>query len=210
MLGFVDSLLDQAEDAFHRVAYSVRKIIRFSKEAKISTSLLLALAVVIALFFGTGRDHAGLTVFTLSGSDAAPWRDIILALSVSYVVIALIVGPLWLLADAGSTTNPEFFGKFAYLFVLLFFGFSLIYYDLGAKQLWSPGDLSHVSTMFVTTGTIVTAGFAGIEPKSDWVRGLLVVQMVVDIVLVATVGSMAIQRYSSPSKPGHSDRAETS
>ena len=168
------------------------------------------LAVVIALFFGTGRDHAGLTVFTLSGSDAAPWREIILAVSVSYIVIALIVGPLWLLADAGSATNPELFGKFAYLLVLLFFGFSLIYFDLGSKQLWSPGDLSHVSTMFVTSGTIVTAGFAGIEPKSDWVRGLLVVQMVVDIVLVASVGAIALQRYSSPSNLGHSDRAETS
>jgi hypothetical protein len=62
-------------------------------------------------------------------------------------------------------------------------------------------------------GTIVTAGFAGIEPKSDWVRGLLLLQMIVDIVLVAFVGAIALQRYGerpSPPSVGQSDRAETS
>jgi hypothetical protein len=209
----VGSLLDQLKDAPHRAADSVRKVKRLSEETKISVLELLVLAGVIALFFGTGRDHAGLTVFTLSGSNGAPWRDIIVALSVAYVVLVLTVAPLERLADARSATGPELFGKFAYLLVLLFFGFSLIYYYACSKQLWSPHDLSHVSTMFVTMGTIVTAGFAGIEPKSDWIRGLLVLQMIVDIVLVATVGSMALQRYSegrSPSNLGQSDRAETS
>jgi hypothetical protein len=125
----------------------------------------------------------------------------------------LVVGPFELLADARSATRPELFGRFTYLLVLLFFGFSLIYYYLGSKQPWSPNDLLHISAMFVTMGTIVTAGFAGIEPKSDWVRLLLVLQMIVDIVLVASVGGMALQRYSerpSPSNLGQSDRAETS
>ena len=107
--------------------------------------------------------------------------------------------------------NPNFI-RFA-LLALLFFGFSLIYYDLGSKELWSPDDLSHVSALFVTMGTIVTAGFAGIEPKSDWVRGLLVLQMIVDTVLVATLGTLVLQRYSEgppTSNPGQSDRPETS
>jgi len=209
----VDSLRDQATDASHRVADSVRNAKRLSKETKISALDLLVLAVVIALFAGTGRDHAGLTVFTLSGSDAASWRDIIVALSIAYIVLVLAVAPFELLAGARSATRAELFGKFAYLLVLLFVGFSLIYYYVGSKQLWSPDDLSHVSAMFVTMGTIVTAGFAGIEPKSDWIRGLLVLQMTIDIVLVATVGSMALQRYGEPpsaSNVGHSDRAETS
>ena len=209
----MDSLRDQATDASHRVADSVRNAKRLSKETKISALDLLVLAVVIALFAGTGRDHAGLTVFTLSGSDAASWRDIIVALSIAYIVLVLAVAPFELLAGARSATRAELFGKFAYLLVLLFVGFSLIYYYVGSKQLWSPDDLSHVSAMFVTMGTIVTAGFAGIEPKSDWIRGLLVLQMTIDIVLVATVGSMALQRYGEPpsaSNVGHSDRAETS
>jgi hypothetical protein len=66
--------------------------------------------------------------------------------------------------------------------------------------------------MFVTMGTIVTAGFAGIEPKSDWVRLLLLLQMIVDIVLVASVGAMALQRYGEPPSPsnlGQSDPSET-
>ena len=173
---------------------------------------LVALAVVIALFCGTGRDHAGLTVFALSGSDAGPWRDIIVALSVAYIVLVLAVAPLELLANARSATRPELFGKFAYLLVLLFFGFSLIYYDLGSKHLWSPNDLSHVSAMFVTMGTVVAAGYAGISPTSDWVRGLQVLQMIVDLVLVATVGSIVLQAYSERPSPstGQSDRAETS
>ena len=197
----------------HRVADSVRKLNRLSKEAKVGALHLLALAVVIALFGGTGRDHAGLTVFTLSGSDAATLRDIIVALSGSYIVLVLTVAPFELLADARSATRPELLGKFVYLLALLFFGFSLIYYDLGSKQLWSPDDLSHVSALFVTMGTIVTAGFAGIEPKSDWIRGLLVLQMIVDIVLVASVGSIALQSYTegpSPSNSGQPDRAEPS
>jgi hypothetical protein len=209
----VDSLRDQAKNSPHRVADSARKLIRLIKEAKVGAVPLLALAVVIVLFSGTGRDHAGLTIFTLSGSDATLWRDVILAISVGYIVLVLVVAPFERLADARSAPFPELFGKFAYLLVLLFFGFSLIYYDLGSKQLWSPNDLSHVSALFVTTGTIVTAGFAGIEPKSDWVRGLLVLQMIVDIVLVATVGSMVLQRYTerpSSSNVGQSDRTETS
>jgi hypothetical protein len=209
----VDSLRDQAKDASHRIADSVRDVKRFSNEAKIGAPSMLALAAVVALFFGTGRDHAGLTIFTFSGSDAEPWRDILLAMSIAYIVLALTVAPFERLAHARSATNAELFGKFAYLLVLLFFGFSLIYYYLGSKQLWSPSDLSHVSAMFVTMGTIVTAGFASIEPKSDWVRGLLLLQMIVDIVLVATVGSMALQRYTerpSSSNTGQSGRADAS
>jgi len=129
-----------------------------------------------------------------------------------YIVLVLAVAPLELLANVRSATLPELFGKFAFLLVLLFFGFSLIYYDLGSKQLWSPGDLSHVSAMFVTMGTIVTAGYAGLEPKSDWVRGLQVLQMIVDTVLVATVGGLVIQRYTrrpSRSNLDQPDRAQT-
>jgi hypothetical protein len=122
----VDSLRDQAKDAPHRVADSVRKVRRLSEETKISVLELLVLAGVIVLFFGTGRDHAGLTIFTLSGSDTAPLRDIIVALSGAYIVLVLVVAPFERLADVRSATRPELFGKFAYLLALLFFGFSLI------------------------------------------------------------------------------------
>jgi hypothetical protein len=132
---------------------------------------LLVLAVVVVLFLGTGRDHAGLTVFTLSGTDVAPLRDVIVAASIAYIVLVLVVSPFELLAHARSATRTELLGRFAYLFLLLTFGFSLIYYDLGSKQLWSPNDLSHVSALYVTLGTIASNGFAGIEPKSDWLRG---------------------------------------
>jgi hypothetical protein len=107
----VDSLRVQAKDASHRVADSVRNAKRLSKEARISALALFVLAVVIALFCGTGRDNAGLTVFTLSGSDAAPWRDIIVAVSVAYIVLVLAVAPFELLADARSATRPELFGN---------------------------------------------------------------------------------------------------
>ena len=209
----MDSPLDQAKDVPHRVAHSVRKITALSKETKVSVPSLLVLAVVIVLFFGTGRDHAGLTFFTVSGSQVAPLRDTIVGLSIAFIVLVLAVAPLELLAHVRSATLPQLLGKFAYLIVLLFFGFSLVYYDLGSEQLWSPGDLSHVSAMFVTMGTIVTAGYAGLEPKSDWVRGLQVLQMIVDTVLVATVGGLVIQRYTqrpSRSKLDQSDRAQTS
>jgi hypothetical protein len=208
----VHSLLDEAKDVSHHVADSVRKVKRLSKETHVRVSSLLVLAVVIALFWGTGRDHAGLTFFTLSGSDSVLWRDIIVALSGAYIVLVLAVAPLELLANVRRATLPELFGKFAYLLVLLFFGFSLIYYDLGSKRFWSPGDLSHVSAMFVTMGTIVTAGYAGLEPTSDWVRGLQVLQMIVDIVLVGTVGGLVLQRYTArpSSSTRQSDRAQTS
>jgi hypothetical protein len=61
-------------------------------------------------------------------------------------------------------------------------------------------------------GTIVTAGYAGLTPTSDWVRGVQVLQMIVDIVLVASVGGLVLQRYTERPSPstGQSDRAETS
>ena len=111
----VDGLLDQARKAPHRVADSVRKLKRFSKEAHISALELLVLVVVIGLFWGTGRDQAGLTFFTISGSDAAPWRDIIVGVSIAYIVLVLAVAPFERLADARECSSPELFGKFAYL-----------------------------------------------------------------------------------------------
>jgi hypothetical protein len=139
--------------------------------------------------------------------------DVVVAVSVAYIVLVLVVSPFELLAHARSATRVELFGRFAYLFVLLSFGFSLIYYDLGSKQLWSPNDLSHISAIYVTLGTIVSNGFAGIEPKSDWLRGVISLQVIVDLVLVVFVGAIALQRYgerASPSNVGQSDRAETS
>jgi hypothetical protein len=198
----VDSLRAQAKNAYHRFAHSVRSARRLIKETKVSTLQLLVLAVVVILFFGTGRDRAGLTIFTLSGTDAATLRDIIVGVSVGYIVVVLVVSPFALLAQARSATRPELLGRFAYLFLLLSFGFSLIYYDLGSKELWSPNDLSHVSALYVTLGTIASNGFAGVEPKSDWLRGLISLQVIVDIVLVVFVGAVALQRYG--------ERAETS
>jgi hypothetical protein len=82
---------------------------RFSKEAKVSALELLVLAVVIVLFWGTGRDHAGLTVFTLSGSDAAPWRDIIVAVIVAYIVLVRVVAPFELLGRRANCNSPGAF-----------------------------------------------------------------------------------------------------
>jgi hypothetical protein len=209
----VDSLRVQAKDASHRVADSVHNAKRLIKETKVSALQLFVLAVVVVLFLGTGRDHAGLTIFTLSGTDVAPLRDIIVAVSVAYIILVLVVSPFELLAHARTASRSELFGRFVYLFVLLSFGFSLIYYDLGSKQLWSPNDLSHISAIYVTLGTIASNGFAGIEPKSDWLRVVISLQVIVDIVLVVFVGAIALQRYGerpSRSNTGQSDRAGTS
>jgi hypothetical protein len=204
----VDSLRVQAKDASHRVAHSVRNSKRLSKETKVSALRLLVLAVVVVLFLATGRDQAGLTVFTLSGTDVAPLRDIIVAVSVAYIVIVLVVSPFELLAHARSATRPELLGRFAYLFILLSFGFSLIYYDLGSKQLWTPNDLSHISAIYVTLGTIASNGFAGIEPKSDWIRGVISLQVIVDIVLVVFVGAVTLQRYGERPSPSNTGQSE--
>jgi hypothetical protein len=59
---------------------------------------------------------------------------------------------------------------------------------------------------------VLLAG-AGIEPNSDRIRGVISLQVIVDIVLVVFVGAIMLQRYGerpSLSNIGQSDRAETS
>jgi hypothetical protein len=73
--------------------------------------------------------------------------------------------------------------------------FAFIYWRSGTAANWGM-PLSHLDALFLAVGTLTTAGAAGIVPHTEWARGMLAIQMVVDIVSVTLVTGLVISRLS--------------
>jgi hypothetical protein len=67
-----------------------------------------------------------------------------------------------------------------WLVLYLIWTFSFTYYLLGSPHYWSK-ELSHVDAIYVAVGTLTTAGSAGISASDDLTRGILIGQMVIDL-----------------------------
>jgi hypothetical protein len=73
---------------------------------------------------------------------------------------------------------------------------SIVYYSIGGRHNWNV-RLSHVNALLVSVGTLTTAGTAGITPRSELARGLLVGQMVIDFAVVTVVIGLVLQRLAT-------------
>lgn len=70
-------------------------------------------------------------------------------------------------------------------------------YLLSGWQHWSV-HIHHRTALGMAVGTFTTAGLPGVEPMTDFARGLIAWQQVVDVVLVAVLLAIIARRIDAP------------
>lgn len=78
--------------------------------------------------------------------------------------------------------------------------FAAIYWRSGTRANWGMA-LTHLDAVFLTVGTLTTAGASGISPHTEWARGMLTLQMTIDIVSVTLITGLVIARLSERRRP---------
>ncbi len=74
---------------------------------------------------------------------------------------------------------------------------AITYYSIGTRSNWNM-ELSHLDALVVSIGTLTTVGTAGISPRSELARGIILGQMVADFVVVTVAVGFVLQRVISP------------
>jgi voltage-gated potassium channel len=82
-----------------------------------------------------------------------------------------------------------------YTWAVLIATYSTVYYNTADEGNWSRG-LSHVDALLLTMGTLTTAGTGDIQPRSELARGLLTIQMTLDVVVVTIMATVVLSRLS--------------
>src|SRR5437763_10545005 len=80
--------------------------------------------------------------------------------------------------------------------VLLVLDFSIWYASIGTTANWSP-RLTRLDGLALALGTLTTAGAPGITPHSELARGIITVQLVVDILAVIVLFGLFVGRLAS-------------
>lgn len=133
-------------------------------------------------------------------STARHWNAISVG-SVIFSVLLLALMGFVIASQAVRGTRPLrqlAFSAFTMLSLVLVDA-AIAYYSIGGGANWNM-KLSHVDAMLVSVGTLTTAGTAGITPRSEIARGLLVGQMVVDFAVVTIVVGLVLQRLANDSQ----------
>jgi hypothetical protein len=70
--------------------------------------------------------------------------------------------------------------------------FATLYYEYGLNNWTKP--LSHVDAIFVALGMLTTAGTGELQASTDFARGLLVMQMVADLLVFTAIVGVVTHR----------------
>jgi hypothetical protein len=135
-------------------------------------------------------------------------------LAVGLSVVSLIVGRVICGARHGRPIPWLLVRAFLGLgfTVVLFAG---VYYGIGGSKDWKcempRGKVCHLSqgeALYVSVGTLSTAGTGGTSAKSEEAQLLLTLQMVVDLVVVAGMLAVVVTRLAEPPRgvPGLTGR----
>jgi hypothetical protein len=116
---------------------------------------------------------------------------------VGFSVWAILRERLWIAIATSLYTVMVVVGAFASTY--------LVY---GSKEDWSI-RLTRVDALLVAVGTLATTGTNGIEPVSETSRGLLTLQMSIDIVLgVVLFALLAARIFGAAAPRGTASRDE--
>jgi hypothetical protein len=117
------------------------------------------------------------TIFTVAAIVVATWAGSFAC----YVLLGSTVVAIFGSVLAQSVAEVvQAVASVVWLVLYLIWTFSFTYYLLGSPHHWSK-ELSHVDAIYVTVGTLTTAGSAGISASDDLTRGILIGQMVLDL-----------------------------
>ncbi len=146
---------------------------------------------LVALYYAGAQVYTWLDFFTLDPGKS-PTRPEIIVPAVAEVVSALLVAA-WVILSRSltwaliATVNA---------LVLLVGEFSAWYLSYGGPENWTP-QLTRLDALGVTLGTLTTAGAPGIAPHTDLARGLVTVQLVVDILAAIVLFGLFATRLAS-------------
>jgi hypothetical protein len=94
-------------------------------------------------------------------------------------------------------------------FLLLIVDFAGFYWRFGTAPNFNA-TLSRLDALYFTLGTLTTAGTGSITPESQLARGLVSIQMILDLMLVAVAATIIVARLSEwlpKSKPSSLTKA---
>jgi hypothetical protein len=100
------------------------------------------------------------------------------------VVVLFREDPIWSFLSAAATL--------AMLGAL----FAYLYYLMGTGGNWKH-SLSHTDALFVSVGTLTTAGSPGVEPQTELARRFMTIQMALDLVFVLFPLGIAVALMAS-------------
>lgn len=83
--------------------------------------------------------------------------------------------------------------------------FASAYFNFGSPQNFTgisghSARLSHLDALSLTAGNLSTAG-SPVGPRSQWARGLVIIQQLVDFGFLGFIAAVAIGRLRAPSSP---------
>jgi len=92
--------------------------------------------------------------------------------------------------------------------VLLAFMFALVYYGMNLRR---PGEVAGLSTrldsLYFVISTTLTVGFGDIHAAGQLARGVVIVQMLFNVIFVATAGALISSRVRDRAARRAADRA---
>lgn len=149
-----------------------------------------ALLAAASLAYWGWHIYAGLH---LPSHRHAPPRIIITAITTAGWVLCGVGGLVMLARD---TNVPRVTVAVWVVFALqtLVWIFALFYYLAGTGNNWSP-PLDHGSALFLAVGTLTT-GAPGVTPVSGAARGLMTVQMVIDLFVLTIITGFVVERLA--------------
>jgi hypothetical protein len=143
------------------------------------------------------RIHIHGTILTVAAIVVTANVGLFLFTLLLYSTVFAIVGPF--LADSVAWVVLAV-AAVVWLILYLIWLFSFVYYLLGNLHHWST-PLSHVDAIYVTVGTLTTAGSAGISAKGDLTHSVLIGQMILDLLCVTVSLALILHRAMQAVQP---------
>jgi hypothetical protein len=140
---------------------------------------------------------AGLTwVFVVANQKGLGWIGAALTGLVGLATIGIVIRRLLDPKD----DLPSLVRVTTYVLFAVIADYSFFYYTCGAEQNWSI-RLTHLDALFITFGTLTTAGTGDIHPRTELARGLMMSQMIVDILTVTVMATLLLARLGASRAP---------
>jgi ABC-type multidrug transport system fused ATPase/permease subunit len=129
-------------------------------------------------------------------------------LTLSYILFATVATCAWAayIYKIGTHLASDIFLAVGLSLVNIVTWFTFAYHSVGTDSNFS-GKLTHLDAVYFTLGTLTTAGTGSLAPASPLSRGLVSVQMIVDLIFIAGTVVIATQKILAMQKnplPKHS------
>jgi hypothetical protein len=122
-------------------------------------------------------------------------------LTLTYILFATSATCAWavFIYKIGSRRASDIFLAVVLSLVNIVTWFTFAYHSVGKDNNFS-GKLTHLDALYFALGTLTTAGTGSVAPTSSLSRGLVSVQMIVDLIFLAGIVVIATQKILAMQK----------